>query len=152
MLITTAIFLILNFLSLGVGNLLMGQGPSSEWYLKLKKAPLSPAGWVFGVAWIVIMICFSLYMTELWTQVENQRLLVVLFISQWILNVVWSLVFFRFQKILEGLVIATLLTVVVGFLFIYYLPTLGLMSICILPYVVWMGVAVYLNGYILLNN
>lgn len=152
MLITTTVFLILNFLALGVGNLLMGQGPSSEWYLKLKTSPLTPVGWVFGVAWSVIMICFSLYMTELWTQAENQRLLVIFYTSQWILNVIWSLVFFRFQRVFEGLVIATLLTILVGFLLVYYLPTLGLMSICILPYVVWMGVAVYLNGYILLNN
>jgi len=152
MLITAAVFLVINFLALGLGGWLMGQGPSSEWYLNLKKAPLDPPGWVFGVAWGIIMLCFSFYMTELWGQLENYRFLLILFIVQWILNVTWNPVFFRYKKVTAGLILVILLTVLVGFMMIYYYPTLELMTLFILPYFLWMGVAVYLNASILIRN
>ena len=58
-------FLFINIGSLGLGSLLMNNGPTSEWYLNLNKAPWTPPGWLFGVAWTTIMVCFSIYLTYL---------------------------------------------------------------------------------------
>ena len=55
-------FLLVNFGGLAIGNWLMNSGPSSTWYLELNKAPWTPPGWVFGAAWTLIMICFSIYL------------------------------------------------------------------------------------------
>ena len=44
------IFLIINFGALGLGVLLMQNGPETDWYLQLNKAPWTPPGWVFGAA------------------------------------------------------------------------------------------------------
>ena len=54
------LFAFTNFSALFLGSLLMGQGASSSWYIKLNRAYWEPEGWVFGVAWVTIMICFSL--------------------------------------------------------------------------------------------
>ena len=59
------IFLLVNFLALGLGTLLMNNGPQSEWYQTLNKAPWTPEGWVFGVAWTSIMVLFAVYMAAL---------------------------------------------------------------------------------------
>ena len=56
------IFLIINFAALGIGSFLMGEGPSGEYYQSTNKAPWTPPGWVFGAAWTLIMVCFSVYM------------------------------------------------------------------------------------------
>ena len=49
----TILFLIINFGGLAIGNWFMNNGPISEWYLNLNKAPWTPPGWVFGVAWTI---------------------------------------------------------------------------------------------------
>jgi len=46
--VTLIIFLLINFGALGVGSWLMKNGPQTQWYLDLNKAPWSPPGWVFG--------------------------------------------------------------------------------------------------------
>ena len=58
MLLYTGLFLLLNFGALAIGSYFMNNGPQSNWYLTLNKAPWTPPGWVFGVAWTTIMICF----------------------------------------------------------------------------------------------
>ena len=63
--IRVAIFLIINFGALGIGSILMDNGPQSSWYTNLNQAPWTPPGWVFGFAWTTIMFCFSIYMAKL---------------------------------------------------------------------------------------
>ena len=79
------LFLILNFAALGIGGYLSGSGAASEWYADLNKAPWTPPGWVFGVAWTSIMICFSIYMAYLWPLFESKKQLVLLFGLQWVI-------------------------------------------------------------------
>jgi len=38
------LFLILNFGALAIGSYFMNSGPTSNWYLALKKAPWTPPG------------------------------------------------------------------------------------------------------------
>ena len=59
------LFLIINFGGLALGSWLMNNGPNSDWYLNLDKAPWTPPGWVFGAAWTTIMVCFSVYLVFL---------------------------------------------------------------------------------------
>jgi len=55
------LFLVLNFGALAVASLFTGNGVASNWYQHLNKAPWTPPGWMFGLAWTTIMICFALY-------------------------------------------------------------------------------------------
>ena len=114
------VFLILNFSALGIGTLFMAEGPKSDWYLQLEKAPWTPDGWVFGAAWTTIMICFSAYMAFLYLERFTKKIL-TLFVIQFILNVSWNLLFFN-QKLIDiALVNIILLTIIViAFLFTYF--------------------------------
>ena len=62
----TVLFLLINFGGLAFGSWLMNNGPMTDWYADLNKAPWSPPGWVFGFAWTTIMVCFSFYLGILW--------------------------------------------------------------------------------------
>ncbi len=146
------IFLIINFAALAIGGLFTNKGVSSEWYLRIAKAPWTPPGWVFGAAWTTTMICFSIYMAYLWPSVENKSLLVALYVFQWILNVGWNPVFFYYQNVLAGLMIITALTLLILFILFYYWSALNLKSILIAPYLTWLLIATSLNGYIYLKN
>ena len=152
MIVRLIIFLIINFGALAIGGFFTGNGVSSDWYADLVKAPWTPPGWVFGFAWTTIMICFSIYMAYLWTITENKNLLLTLFIIQWVLNIGWNPTFFYYHNILAGILIISGLTILVGFLLLWYLPELKIKTVLILPYFFWLLIATSLNGYILLKN
>ncbi len=145
-------FLIINFVALGIGSVLMNDGPKSDWYLNLNHAPWTPPGAAFGIIWSIVMVCFAVYMAKAYEVVQNESTLTWLFIIQWILNVGWNPAFFHFQHVTLGLVIIILLTLVVGYMFFRYLHFLKLYSLLLLPYLLWLLVATSLNAYILMNN
>jgi len=152
MTIRILIFLLINFAALGLGGFLMGNAVSGEWYQNLNKAPWTPPGWVFGAAWTTIMVCFSFYMASAWAAIDNRRLLLALFAVQWLLNVAWNPVFFRFHQVGFGLLIIVALTVLVGYFLIGFLPQLKGKALWVLPYFLWLLVASSLNAYVLVKN
>lgn len=145
------LFLIINFGGLALGSWLMNNGPNSDWYLNLDKAPWTPPGWVFGAAWTTIMVCFSVYLVFLFIKNFNKKKL-ILFIIQVLLNVSWNYIFFNQRLVLFALVTITLLTSVIFYLFITYYKEQERFSFLLLPYMVWLCIATSLNLYILIHN
>lgn len=146
------LFALLNFGALAIGGFFTGSGVTSEWYANLNKAPWTPPGWVFGAAWTVIMVCFTIYMSMLYPRVESTTKLLILFSLQWLLNVLWNPVFFHFQFTFGGLILILALTLLVFILLTIYWKNLGMFSLFILPYGIWLCIASSLNWYILLKN
>ena len=152
MIIRLIIFLILNFGALAIGGFFTSEAVTADWYVSLNKAPWTPPGWAFGAAWTLIMVCFSIYLAYLWPSFENKKLLIGLFVIQWILNVGWNPVFFQYHNVLAGLFIITSLTVLIGFFLFFFWPEMKNKSFLIAPYFIWLLIATSLNGYILFNN
>ncbi len=149
--IKAGIFLLINFGALGLGGLLQGEGPQSDWYQQLNKAPWTPPGWVFGATWFTIMACFSFYMAQLITK-DMSAIVISLFMIQFILNVVWNPVFFRYHQPLPALFIITGLFLVVTSMFLVFYPKVGWKSVLLLPYVIWLALAITLNWYAVVEN
>lgn len=146
------LFLALNFGALAIGGFFTGSGVPSEWYQELNKAPWTPPGWVFGFAWTLIMICFSIFLAMLWPKLNNKSYLVKLFAFQWLLNVSWNPVFFHFHWVLAGLIVISTLTTLIAYFFLFYRPYFKKGVLLLLPYLVWLMIATSLNGFILFNN
>jgi benzodiazapine receptor len=144
-------FIVINFGALTLGSWLMDNGPSTNWYLDLNQAPWTPPGWVFGVAWTAIMVCFSFYMAILYEKQKSKEL-IGLFAVQFILNVSWNFIFFNQHLVALGLVSILLLTLLTFYFLLKYKSVLKLKSIWILPYCLWLCIASSLNFYILLFN
>ena len=146
------IFLAINFGALIIGGFFTGKGVPSDWYMHLDKAPWTPPGWVFGFAWTTIMICFSIFMAYSWSAINNKKLLITLFVIQWVLNVSWNPIFFYYHNVLMGLIIITSLTLIISGFLLAYWSELKFKVVLILPYLIWLCIATSLNGYILLKN
>lgn len=131
----------------------MNDGPRTEWYLSLEKAPWTPAGWIFGVAWTSIMLFFSFYMTKLSFQYEflNKKLLSA-YLIQWFLNVSWNYTFFNQHLTKLGLVVIVALWLLIGYFTFKYYKKMQWYTLLILPYLIWMTIAVSLNAYIVVSN
>ena len=125
-----ALFLITNFAGLYFGSILMNEGPSSAWYLLLNQAPWTPPGWVFGIAWITIMLCFSFYLASLIRIIDSVKFWAI-YTVQCSLNISWNYVFFNQHAIGFGLIVIVLLTVVVGYYLFNFLSEMKLKSLLI---------------------
>ena len=60
---------------------------------------------MFGAAWSLIMVCFAFYMAYAWNIVETKKTLIILFVVQWILNVMWNPTFFYYHHTLLALIV-----------------------------------------------
>lgn len=147
----TFLFLILNFGGLAIGSWLMNNGPMTDWYTNLNQASWTPPGWVFGVAWTSIMICFSLYLGKLFTKDYRSKLIFV-FLVQFILNVSWNYIFFNQRLILFGLITIVLLTSLIFYYFFKLSKNTSYYKFLLLPYMIWLCIATSLNLYILIHN
>jgi tryptophan-rich sensory protein len=145
------IFLVINFGALGLGMILMNDGPRADWYLSLDKAPWTPPGWVFGFAWTTIMICFSIYMAKL-TEAKNNKTILLLFTIQFILNVSWNYVFFNQHNVSLGMLNLIVLVMLIAVMTFKYKSQLKVYTLFIVPYLLWLIVANSLNGYILYTS
>ena len=146
------LFLLLNFLALGIGGYFTGPGVSSDWYTGLSKAPWTPPGWVFGFAWTSIMLCFSFYMAMLWKEAGIRREALVLYGLQWLLNVLWNPLFFHFRQTGIGLLDIVSLTVLVALFLFRYRREMAWKSALLLPYFLWLLIATSLNAWIVWMN
>jgi len=144
-------FLVLNFSALAIGSWLMNNGPITNWYMNLNQAPWTPPGWVFGVAWTTIMICFSVYMSYLFMEISNLSL-ILLYLIQWIFNISWNYIFFNQHAIGYGLMCIIALTTIVTLFLINYRKLLQFKSLLIVPYFLWLLIATSLNAYIYFYN
>ena len=146
------LFLAINFGGLALGSWLMNNGPTSEWYINLNKAPWTPPGWVFGVAWSLIMLCFSWYLAELFSD-RKSKFLWMVFGFQVLLNVGWNWVFFNQHYTLLGLVVITALLLVILYFFITFRSDrLKYAKYLLLPYLIWLCIATSLNAYVVFYN
>ena len=149
--LTFIFFLGLNFGALFLGNVLMNNGATSDWYLNLNKAPWTPAGWVFGAAWTSVMLFFSVYMTFLYQNLKTQKV-ILLYSLHLLFNISWNIIFMNKHMIILGLIDITLLTILMFYFLIAYNKILNNMRFFVLPYCIWLLIATSLNLFIVINN
>lgn len=146
------LFLVINFGGLALGSWLMNGGPTSEWYNSLNKAPWTPPGWVFGAAWSFIMLCFSWYLVELFLLRKSNRLIAI-YTFQVVLNVIWNYIFFNQHLTHLGLAVIILLFIVVLYFFLTFRDDrLKYAKYLLLPYLIWLSIAISLNAYVVIHN
>ena len=147
------IFLALNFAGIAIGSYFT-QAVTDSWYQGLDRAPWEPPGVVFGIAWTVIMVLFSIYMAKGRTYLDDSdlKVLYMTFIGAWILNVIWNPIFFMWHQTEMALFV-----IIILLLFIFRFVQVGRRSmkwewLLVLPYLLWLIVATSLNWYVVAAN
>ncbi len=125
-----------------------------EWFDSLNKPFLSPPDWLFAPVWtilyILIAISFILFIKGGMT--KEKRLPLAFFIIQMLLNFAWSPVFFRLENIGGALAIIIFMWLFILLTIIFFFKHSKLASILLVPYLVWVSFAFYLNlSYFVLN-
>ena len=125
-----------------------------DWYNTLTQPPFTPPAWVFPPAWTFLyltmfgaLILFALQKTN-----KSKKSGYILFFSQLVLNLIWSPVFFYMQNPLRALIIIIVLDILVFLNVITFFKISKPAGWLLIPYMVWILFAAYLNtGFVLLN-
>ncbi|NDB35336.1 MAG: tryptophan-rich sensory protein [Flavobacteriia bacterium] len=146
------LFLFLNFAALALGGLFTKAGVASDWYQDLNKAPWTPPGWVFGAAWTFLMVCYSVFLAFLFQNTENRVKFWANYALQWIFNVAWNPLFFKLH--LTQLALVDLLALFLIILITFRNAQLMVIwkKLFLLPYALWLVIAISLNSFIVLMN
>ena len=130
---------------------------SSAWYKSLNQSPLTPPSWVFPIAWTIlyalIIVSGVVFLSATPTISAGVRSVgFFYYCAAWVLNLSWSQIFFRFQRPdLSFVVILGMLTFIALNIRAFY-PVSRLAAYLLVPYMLWVSFATYLNGYILFMN
>ena len=144
------LFLIINFGGLALGSFLMGNPATNEWYQLQDKAPWTPPGWVFGAAWFSIMLFYSIFLQQLLKiSAVNRKSVKWLYGVSVLLNVSWNPLFFVHHWIVLGVVVLLALFLVLVLLARIALKQKPIVVLLIMPYLIWMLIAISLNAYLL---
>jgi benzodiazapine receptor len=135
-------------ISLTIGNIT--KTSVNDWYLTLNKSPLTPPSYVFGIVWSILYIMIASSGWLIWQQ-KNQ-LLKKLFITQMLLNWLWTPLFFGFNLITPALICLLLLAIVLSRLVFNLLKEIKQAGLLLAPYYLWSLFALYLNFYIWIYN
>jgi tryptophan-rich sensory protein len=129
-----------------LGALSTDTGP---WYESLAKPAWTPPNVVFGPAWTVIYALCVLAAVEAWRAARDRRerrAVVVLFLANGVLNVLWSIVFFAIRRPdLALLAVGALWLSVLGLVLRYSRPPRRRAGLVLLPYLAWVSFAAALN-------
>jgi len=128
-----------------VGGLLTDLSP---WYFSLKHPDWKPPDWAFGIIWTSIFLCAFFAWIFAWSKSSTKiqkKILSVLFLSNGFLNLFWSVLYFKLHRPDWSLFEALFLWASVLGIIVYSWGLSRQASLFMMPYIVWVSVAILLN-------
>lgn len=126
----------------------------NTWYRNLKKAPWTPPNWVFGWVWFFLYICMAASLYLAWTNKKCYPYCnpLLYFFIQLLLNLVWTTIFFKYKKPLLALLDLCLMLCFAAYTAFLFYDISKLASYLLIPYLIWLLVALSMNVYIIIYN
>jgi benzodiazapine receptor len=149
------ICIIASFAAGGIGSLFTFKAIPT-WYAGLKKPPYTPPNWVFGPIWTTLYILMGISVFLVWQKglaTDGAMLAFILFWIQLAFNALWSVIFFGMKSKEGGVIIIIVLWLLILATIIASFRVSGWAGALLIPYIVWVSIASYLNiGVWLLNK
>lgn len=145
MTLTIVVAALITICVLGVGGASTTIGP---WYRNLRKPWWNPPDWLFGPAWSVILILAAWSGVLAWTRAPDgdaHALLAILFELNILLFLLWSPLFFNLRRPDWALMEVPFLWLSVLALAIVVSRFSVMASWLLLPYLLWVAFAAFLN-------
>lgn len=119
----------------------------------VNKPPLSPPGWLFPVVWTILFLLMGLasYLVSR-SDSAQKRPALILYAIQLIVNFFWSIFFFNFEWYLFSFFWLVLLWVLILLTIRAFWRVSPVAGILLIPYLLWVTFAGYLNLAIYLLN
>ena len=134
----------------GLSALLTRNG--MELFQTLNKPPLSPPGWLFPVVWTILYILMGIASYLVLTSGKPNQTALTIYGVQLFFNFFWSIIFFNMQSYLFAFIWVVILWLLIFATSIFLHQIYKLSGYLMLPYLLWVTFAGYLNLSIYLLN
>jgi tryptophan-rich sensory protein len=141
--------------ALALGGFGGAMTPIGPWYRDLRKPRLQPPNWLFGPAWTVILGLAAWSGVVAWNSASDraaQTSVIVLFATNAVFHALWSPLFFRARRPDWALIEVTFLWASLVALVVGVWPISHQASLLIVPYLLWVSFASWLNSAIVRLN
>lgn len=143
---------IIIFLTISVGSF-FSFFVSMDFYKELFKPSFAPPGYIFPIFWIIlyILMSISLYLVTNYNNQNNFNYYMI-YIVQLIVNSFWTLIFFGLKYYFFAFLWILLLIILVIVMSYLYFKRNKIAFYLLIPYLLWLIFAAYLNFQIYLLN
>lgn len=127
----------------------------STWYSTLSKPWWSPPNWLFGPIWTTLYVLMGIALFLVWREGihrKDVRFAILIFGVQLALSLIWSVVFFSLHALFGSFVIVMLLWLAILANIIAFLIISKWAGLLLVPYIIWVSIASYLNYSVYLLN
>lgn len=130
--------------SASVGAVFVSTG---DGYARLVKPPWSPPPWVFGPAWTILYILMAVAAWLVWREGgwKVQKFPLGLFLVQWVLNALWTPLFFGLHRADLAFAEIALLWLAILTTLVSFWRVRPLAGALLVPYLLWVSFAAALN-------
>ncbi len=125
------------------------------WYAFLEKPALTPPNYVFAPAWTTLYVLMGVAFFLVWRAKPSRddfRLATLVFHLQLALNAFWSIAFFGLQDPFLGLLVIGSLWILIWANILLFYRISRPAGLLLVPYLLWVSFASYLNYMIWILN
>lgn len=121
------------------------------WYTTIEKPFFNPPNWIFGPVWTLLFIMMGVALFLVWNkgwQNKKVKIAMLIFGIQFLLNILWSILFFGFLSPFYAFVEIIFLWLAILVTIIYFYQISRPASWLLVPYIFWVSFASVLNFFI----
>jgi translocator protein len=126
------------------------------WYQSLNKPSFNPPSWVFAPVWTSLYLMMGVSLFLVWSSKNmigsKKSISIILFLTQLILNAIWSLLFFGLKNPLLSFIEIVLLWITIIATILFFKKTSVFSAFLLVPYLLWVTFAAILNFSIFTLN
>ncbi len=139
-------FVVVCFGAAGIGSRFT-RASVNTWYPQLQRPQWTPPNWIFGPVWtcLYLMMAISAWLVWRASGWAYARFALSLFAIQLVLNVLWSIIFFGMRKVGPAFAEILLLWMMIIATAVAFYPISLLAAWLLIPYILWVVFASYLN-------
>lgn len=136
-------WLILCFAASGTGVFISTDG----WYTGLRKPAWTPPGWLFGPVWMLLYAMMGVAAWLVWREGgwKRQGRALGLFLLQWVLNALWTPLFFGLHLPGPAFAEIVLLWMAIVATVVAFARVRTTAAVLLVPYLIWVTFAAGLN-------
>ncbi|MEZ6097060.1 MAG: TspO/MBR family protein [Pirellulaceae bacterium] len=117
------------------------------WYQELNKPTWNPPNWIFGPVWTVLYALMAISAWRVWKSgsFAETRFALSVFSVHLIVNMLWSIMFFGWKQVGWAAIEIWVLWGMIGWLTVLFYRKDRLAALMMLPYLIWVSFAAFLN-------
>ncbi|HVM86814.1 MAG TPA: TspO/MBR family protein [Puia sp.] len=125
----------------------------NTWYAHLTKPSWNPPNWLFAPVWTTLYILIGISFGLIWSSANPAKVKAMrIFIVQFVLNLLWSFLFFKLHDIGFAMLEVWVLFILILLTVIFAARINRVAALLLLPYLFWVLFASTLNSTIWLLN